>query len=115
MEDNLIELLESLAVEVSRQGSLEEGKPYPDTFLTFWQTDSYDTKHYDNKAFSVVYEYTLYVYSNNPETTYNLLNSAIDLLKEKGWIVSGRGYDVDSGTDTHTGRAVDVSYLSSNI
>lgn len=115
MEDKLIELLESLGVEVHRQGSLAENKPYPETFFTYWENDSYDLKHYDNKTFSVADAYTIYIYSKRPKTAYDLLTSAIALLKENGWIVSGRGYDVDSGTETHTGRAIDITYLSCNV
>ncbi len=58
MEDTLIELLSSLGYEVYRQGSFAEGDQYPESFFTFWQTDSPDHAHYDNNDFGTEWRFS---------------------------------------------------------
>ena len=55
-----------------------------------------------------------YVYSNDPELTYSLLAEAREALKAAGWICQGKGYDVQSDEETHTGRGLEVIYLQFN-
>ena len=114
MEDLLIETLSSLGYKVCLQGSLLPDEPYPDNFFTFWERTSFDNRHYDNSEFSTVFEYDVNFYSNNPESVYSVLRMAIGKLKEAGFIISGSGYSVPSGTQTHDGRGVDVKYLKAN-
>ena len=111
MEDNLIDVLEYFSLPVIRQGSLAPDEAYPDTFFTFWNNDEEGQSFYDNETASVVYDFDVNVYSNNPQTTYDLLNNARKMLKENGWIIAERGYDVASDEITHTGRGMRVMYL----
>lgn len=112
MEDNLIELLESFGYPVIRQGSLAPDESYPDTFFTFWNSEESGDSFYDNETVSVDYEFDVNVYSTNPETVYNLLKEARQLLKTNGWIIAVRGYDVPSDEITHTGRGMEVQFLN---
>lgn len=111
MEDNLIELLETLNPNVIRQGSLGPDQAYPDTFFTFWNNDEEGQSFYDNETATVVYDYDVNVYSTNPDTTYGLLAEARRLLKTNNWIIAERGYDVASDEILHTGRGMRVLYL----
>lgn len=111
MEDNLIMILEEFGYPVYRQGSLTEDTKYPATFITFWNSDSADHAHYDNDEYGTVWNFDVYVYSNNPALTYSLLDNIKTQLKRNKWIVSGRGYDVTSDEPTHTGRGLNVNYL----
>ena len=70
MEDRLIELLEEFNYPVYRQGSFSEDEEYPDTFITYWNTDSPDHAHYDNTEYGTAWAFDVNVYSNNPEITY---------------------------------------------
>ena len=112
MEDALIEILSSLGYPVYRQGSFDEDDPYPDSFFTFWNTYSPDHAHYDNEDYLAEWEYDVNFYSVDPELTYSVLADARSLLKENGWIVPSRGYDVFSDEKTHTGRGMQAIFLS---
>lgn len=96
MEDALIQLLESLGYPVIRQGSLPADTAYPDTFFTFWNSTEDGQSFYDNETASVVYDFSVNVYSNAPATAYSLLELARKLLRVNGWINTTRGYDVPS-------------------
>lgn len=109
MIDELISLLETFNVPVYRQGSLDQD--YPDTFITFWNNEEIEHSAYDNETTSITDDYDINVYSNDPNTTYSLINSIRVLLKAAGWIIVSRGTDVASDEITHTGRGMRVIYL----
>lgn len=111
MEDKLIQLLESFGYPVMRQGSLPSDQAYPDTFFTFWNSTEDGQSFYDNETASVVYDFDVNVYSSRPEAAYSLLAAARKLLKENGWIISTRGFDVPSDEITHVGRGMYVQFL----
>ena len=111
MEDTLIELLASFKKPVIRQGSLAPNEDYPDTFFTFWSNDETEHSAYDNDTANVDYDFDVNVYSTNPDTAYQLLSQARKLLKENGWIIATRGYDVASDEITHIGRGIEILYL----
>lgn len=112
MEDILIQLLESFNLPVIRQGSLAPDEAYPDTFFTFWNNDEDGQSYYDNDAAMIVYDFTVNVYSTDPDRVYNLLKQARQTLKANNWIIARRGYDIQSDEITHTGRGMEVLYLS---
>lgn len=111
MEDILIELLESFGYPVIRQGSLSQNDDYDPTFFTFWNNGEHEQSAYDNLTASVIYDFEVNVYADDPTTVYDLLKQARTLLKSKGWIIVDRGYDVASDVDTHTGRGMNVIFL----
>ena len=111
MEDNLIQVLQELGYSVMRQGSLTPDDAYPEHFFTFWNNDSSDHAHYDNAEYGTVWNYSINFYSTDPEKTYAALNEARTKLKENGWILPGKGYDVASDEVTHTGRGMDAYFL----
>lgn len=111
MEDVLIQLLESFGFPVMRQGSLTADQAYPDTFFTFWNSTEDGQSFYDNDTASVAHDFDVNVYSSNPDAVYSLLNAARKLLKENGWIIATRGFDVPSDEITHVGRGMIVQYL----
>ena len=111
MEDVLIEILSTLKYPVIRQGSLAPDETYPDTFFTFWNNDETEHSAYDNDTANVDYDFDVNVYSTNPDTAYQLLSQARKLLKENGWIIATRGYDVASDEITHIGRGMEILYL----
>jgi hypothetical protein len=115
MEDTLIELLETFGYPVIRQGSLTEGEEYPDTMITFWENEDIDESHYDNQPTSVIWDYDVNVYSTDPTTTYSLLDSARSLLRENGFIIARRGYDLASDTPSQTGRGMNVVFIQNII
>lgn len=111
MEDKLIELLSSLGYPVYRQGSFTEWEKYPDSFFTFWNTDSPDHSHYDNTDYATDWGFDVNFYSIDPELTYKVLADARILLKQNKWVIPSKGYDVYSDEATHTGRGMSALYL----
>ena len=111
MEDALITLLETFKYDVIRQGSLSGSQDYPATFFTFWNNSEDGQSFYDNKTQTVRHDFMINVYSTNPNTAYDLLSQARTLLKQNGWIITERGYDVPSDEITHVGRGMTVAYL----
>lgn len=111
MKDALIEILEDLGYPVYLQGSLLPDQPYDDSFFTIWNADTYDGHDYDNEAISTVWRFSVNFYSTDPALVNSVLLEARQDLKAAGWTMSGKGYDVGSDYETHTGRGMDVLYL----
>lgn len=111
MVDLLISTLESIGYPVYRQGSFTEDEPYPDHFFTFWNIETTDGSHYDNRAVSYVWDFNVFFYSIDPSKTYSVLNEAITKLKAKHFIVPGKGFDAETDEPTHTGRGINVLFL----
>lgn len=109
MEDLLIETLEGFGYPVIRQGSLSETEPYPDHFFTFWDNGS-EGVFYDNAEQFVIWDYDLNFYSTDPGEVYSVTADAVKRLREVGFIIGGRGYDVSSDEITHTGRGMNLLY-----
>lgn len=113
VEGALISLLESFTFPVFRQGSVTES--YPDNFFTFWESEEDGNSYYDNLTVDVYYQFSVYFYSTNPANTYSYIEQARSLLKQNGWTIKTRGYDVASGEQSHTGRGFDVIYLNHEV
>lgn len=108
MKDLLIETLEPLGYPIFQQGSLGENEPYPESFFTFWNNDTGDGSHYDNKPINYIWDFDLNFYSSDPELVNTKLLAGVTALKAVGFICSGKGYDVASDEPTHTGRGINV-------
>lgn len=111
MKEALIELLQTFECPVMLQGSLLPAEPYPDTFFTFWNDSTEDQAFYDNDEHKCIWSFSVNLYSTSPETVNTILLSVKSLLKQNGWIVLGKGYDVPSDEQSHTGRGIDVIYI----
>lgn len=114
MKDELITLLESFGYPVFLQGSLGKDEPYPESFFTFWNNDTSDGDHYDNDAISFIWGFDVNFYSTDPTLVNTIMSSVRSLLKQNGWIISGKGYDLPTDEPTHTGRGLPVLYLELN-
>lgn len=111
MEDELIRLLETKKYPVFRQGSLTEKDAYPETFITFWNTEELGESFYDNGVALTSHSFDVNVYSSSPDTAYSLQRELRDMLKENGWTIQSRGYDVASDEPTYIGRGFAVIFL----
>ena len=111
MKEQLINLLKSFGYPVLLQGSISENEPYPESFFTFWNNDTFDGSHYDNDAIAYIWDFDVNFYSTNPTLVNTTLLNAKAILKQNGWIVGGKGYDVPSDEPTHTGRGINALYI----
>lgn len=112
MKDTLIELLETFGYPVYEQGSLTG--EYPDSFFTFWNATTDDHHHYDNNPLGFVWRFNVNFYSVSPALVNTMLEQARVLLRQNKFIVGGKGHDLASDVETHTGRGMDALYLESN-
>ena len=108
MKELLINTLLTFGYPVILQGSMNENEEYPDSFFTFWNNDSYDGDHYDNDAIYDIWDFDVNFYSTDPILVNTKLLEAKSSLKQQGFIISGKGYDVASDYPTHTGRGMNV-------
>lgn len=108
MKDLLIETVSALGYPVCQQGSLGPDEDYPESFFTFWNNSADGDSFYDNDEHSVVWDFDLNFYSSDPALVNSELLRAKRLLKKAGFIVTGKGYDVASDEETHTGRGIRV-------
>lgn len=111
MKDELILLLkDEFGYPVRLQGSLAPNEKYPDSFFTFWNTDTPEWDHYDNDPIGYLWEFDINFYSTDPGLVNTVLEMAKELLQNNGWLVPGLGYDVTSDEPTHTGRGIHAIY-----
>ncbi len=110
MEDLLITTLETLEYPVRLQGSLAPEERYPDHFFTYWNDSADGQSFYSNTEGAILWQYSLNFYSVDPLLVNTKLLEAKDLLKAKGFTVTGAGYSVASDEATHTGRGITVNY-----
>lgn len=108
MKELLINTLLTFGYPVILQGSMNENEAYPDSFFTFWNNDTYDGDHYDNQPIDYVWDFDVNFYSTDPTLVNTKLLEAKTKLKQQGFIISGKGYDVASDYPTHTGRGMNV-------
>lgn len=111
MKDELIRLLETFGYPVFLQGSLNDDEPYPSDFFTFWNFETPEDSHYDNTAVRAVWGFWVYFYSDDPEKVNTVPQKAAKLLKENGWILSGRPIDAASDEKSHTGAMITCNYI----
>lgn len=108
---DIVELLSTLGYPVIRQGSLISSDEYPEEFFTYWNFETPEGRFYDNEANKAEWGYWVYFYSTNIDRTYSVLEEARQLLKQNGFICTGKGEDVASDKPTHTGRMLTVYYI----
>ena len=111
MKNLLIDTLSVFGYPIFQQGTLEEDEPYPENFFTFKNISTDGNEFYDNEEHSYIWEFIVAFYSSNPELVNKELLEAKKYLKNAGFIVGGKGYDVDSDEPTHTGRGIHVRII----
>lgn len=111
MKEALIEILETFGYPVRLQGSLAKDEVYPESFFTIWNNNTADGSHYDNNPINFVWDFSINFYSVDPDLVNSVLLSVRTALRQAGWIVSGKAWDVPSDEPTHTGRSISALYL----
>lgn len=108
MKNLLISTLESLGFPVKLQGSIQEEEQYPDSFFTYWNNNTEDSSHYNNKTTGYIWDFDVNFYSTKPTLVNTKLEKAKEELEKVGFIIDGKGYDVASDEPSHTGRGMNV-------
>lgn len=111
MKDKLISILESLNYPYFQQGTMNQEEGYPDSYFTFKNMNTTGDGFYNNEEHKTIWLFIVAFYSNNPDLIEKELLNAKKKLKESGFIVSGKGYDVESDEPTQTGRGIAVKIV----
>lgn len=111
MKNLLISELEKFGYPVFLQGSLNDDEAYPETFITFFTDYTVYVSYYDNDVYSVEWNISVIIYSSIPQIVNEKPIEIIKALKKAGFIPQGKGQDVFSDEQTHTGWAMDFKYL----
>lgn len=107
----LIDTLQSFNYPIRLQGSLSNEEAYPPSFFTYFNNSTSDDAFYDNTESETIWDFDLNFYSSDPILVDTVLPQAKKLLKAQGFIVDGKGYDVMSDEQTHTGRGINLLYI----
>lgn len=111
MKERLITTLEALEYDVFLQGSIAEDEAYPESFITFFTTDSNEQAFFDSNPYGTAWHYTVIFYTSNPALMSTVPMEIYNTLKAAGFIPQGKGRDIPSDEPTHTGWANEYIYL----
>lgn len=115
MWSRLENIFQTIGLEYSRQGSYVEGETLPNSFFTFWNYDTPEDGFYDNVSHKTIWIWQIYFYTNDPNLIYSKMDEFIELAKQEGFIVNGKGNDISSGVPDYFGRMVRISYMENYI
>lgn len=108
MKDLLITTLETICPnKVFLQGTLSEDIGYPDSFITVWTNYTAGDEFFDNGTTAYEWQFSVIYYSNDPSSVQTFPPTIISTLKNVGFIPQGKGFDIASDVETHTGWAMD--------
>lgn len=111
VKNNLISILETYCPDnVYLQGTLNPDEDYPETFITFFITDSSFDTFYNNDSNSIDWSVAVMIYSNSPVKIDEISKGIIKDCKAAGFIPQNAGNDILSGVESHTGWAIDFIY-----
>lgn len=111
MKDELVSILESLNYPVFQQGTMNKEEGYPKSYFTFKNMNTTSDSFYDNEEHKIIWLFIIAFYSEDPELVNKELLTAKKELRNKGFIVSGKGYDVESDEPIQTGRGIAVKKI----
>lgn len=111
MKELIISTLETLYPDnVYLQGTLNEDEAYPESFITFYITNSDDKTFYDDDSHSCEWDISVIFYSSNPQLVETEPIRIRQAMKAAGFIPQGKGNDIPSDRISHTGWAMEFYY-----
>lgn len=93
------------------QGTVNPSLSYPAEFVTFWVNYTDDVSFYNNGVSKTAWNVSVILYANSATVVNEKPSTIISALKAAGFIPQGKGQDVLSDEDTHTGWAMEFIYL----
>ena len=103
----LFELFEEMGYKNAegffRQGSLSDEK-YPAEFFTFWNFDTPQVSHYDNKLARYVEYVQVGFYTTDATKIYSVMDDFIERAKSKGFVIAGLPQDANADKKDYFGR-----------
>lgn len=113
VRDHLISAMSSLELPVRLQGSYADDEVLPETFLTYFISESPDASFYDNNPTRAHTYITLILYSKKMSLITILPDQIHSLLKTSGFQREGRGRDF-SYENEHYGWLMNIIHSERN-
>ena len=111
MKQKLIDILEQFCPDnVFLQGTRNPEEAYPPELLTFWTNSTTSRAHYDNEVDSVNWNFYVMYYADDPTLVNTKPLEIAAALKAAGFVQQGKGNDILSDEETHTGWAMEFTY-----
>lgn len=111
MWNKLEKIFEEIGLPYSRQGSYAPDDNYPSSFFTFWNYDTPEDGFFDNESHKAIWLWYIYFYTNDAFLLYSKMDEFIALAKRDGFIIEGKGNDIQSDQPNFIGRVVRISYI----
>lgn len=108
MIKKLEEAFEKMGVPYYRQGSYGGNE---ESYFTFWNIRTPEKQFYDNAPHGAEWKWAVYFYTRKPQEVYTKVDELSIILKEKGFIVDGRGFDIPSDEPGYIGRYITATYV----
>ena len=86
---------------------MNENEAFPESFITFWTNYTDDASFYDDDPKSEVWAFNVIFYSSDPTLVETKSAEIRTALKAGGFIPQGKGNDIPSGKQSHTGWAME--------
>lgn len=116
MWSKLEEVFKKIDLPYSRQGSYEEGEELPESFFTFWNSETPEEGFYDDEAQRIEWYWYVYFYTSDPRLLYSKIEEFINIAKAEGFLVNnGKGNDLPSDIPNYSGRYVKLLYVENKI
>lgn len=107
MKGKLINTLAALGYPVYLQGTAPQ--EYPEHFITFWTIDTPAAAEFDNALMLTEWQFYVYFYSTDPVILQSGAAAIRAALKDAGFIPQGKGRDLLSDDQAHTGWVQEFS------
>lgn len=104
--EKLFALFEEIGLPYYRQGSLSDAD-YPPEFFTFWNIDTPNLRHRDNKVKEYAELVQIGYYTDNAEKIFSQIDKDGEFHKKakaKGFVFYGRAKDAPSDKENYSGR-----------
>ena len=108
-DDLIIEDDSGNQIPVYAEGQAPE--TLPNEYFTVNESFSTDNINADNQPLAYSYEFNLKYYTTNAQTIYTRLIQALNILKNKKYIVSGVGYFNRTYQDKWFSRQADIKKI----
>lgn len=107
----LFDLFEEIGLPYYRQGSMSDAD-YKPSFFTFWNINTSNLRHRDNKAKEYTERVQVGFYTNDANLIYSQIDDFILKAKQKGFLVDGRAYDANADKDNYFGRVLYIEIIN---
>lgn len=107
----LFELFEEIGLPYYRQGSLSD-KDYKPAFFTFWNIDTPQDSHYDNKLIRFNEYVQVGFYTNDAKLIYSQMDDFITRARAKGFVIATLPQDANADKDNYFGRVCYIRIIN---